>query len=94
MDEKFILTIDQYEGNHASDYYFFIEAYTTQKHRVKIEKENLIPVNRDTFVIPIDVSVFERGMLIFDIYAEIPDPIFSNGICRKRLKISTNYTVQ
>lgn len=94
MDEKFILTFDQYEGNHAADYSFFIEAYTTQKHRVKIEKVNLIPVDRDTFVVPIDVSVFERGLLIFDIHAEIPDPIFSNGICRKRIKISTNYTVQ
>lgn len=94
MDEKFILTIAPLEGNHAYDYFFYIEAYTTKEHKEKIEKSDLIPVDKDTFVVPIDVSVFEKGMLIFDIYAEIPDPIFSNGICRKRLKISTNYTVQ
>lgn len=94
MDEKFALTIVPYEGNHAVDYDFYIEAYTTPDNRVKIEKSSLIPVDQDSFVVPVDVSVFEPGLLFFDIYAKVPDRVFADGIRNEKLKVTTKYTVR
>ena len=63
-------------------------------NRVKIEKSSLIPVDQDSFVVPVDVSVFEPGLLFFDIYAKVPDRVFTDGFRNEKLKVSTRYTVR
>ena len=76
------------------DLNFHIIAYTNQKKKFKIEKEDCIFVNDSCYLILIDTSLYDAGNLILDIFLDILDDDFEDGARTEIYRIKTNIKIK
>lgn len=90
---KLALNISDIGKYVLEDLNFHIIAYTNQKKKFTIEKKDCIHVNDSCYLILIDTSIYDIGNLILDVFLDVLDDDFEDGIRTEVYRIKTEIKI-
>lgn len=89
---KLNVSMDVIDGYHMSDVDFFCVIKAGGKV-VKMQKSEMIQVDEDNYIAPLDSSSFGLGDISVRYEADIPDDAFADGFRRIKIDIPTKITI-
>lgn len=75
------------------DLNFHIKAYTNQKKKFDIKKEDCVHVNDNCYLVLIDTSMYDVGALTLDVFLDVLDDDFEDGIRTEVYRIKTDIKI-
>ena len=91
---KFNLNIAQIGGISMSSYDFYVIAYAqSTAQRLTVLKGDCTKLDNDNYTVPVDTGALGLGLLILDVYANIPDQDFRDNARTEICRVETDITI-
>ena len=90
---KLNLNIPPTGGVSASKYNFELDFYCTPSKVKKIQKEEVISVDDDNFIVCLNTKDVGKGLLKCKVTAHVPDEDFADGIRTEIIIVQTNINI-
>jgi hypothetical protein len=90
---KINLHVEPMGNIHLRDYDFNVRVYTNAKNGVNVEKQDMIEVDEDNYIILVDTAKLSRGKVYLTFNADIPDSDFDDGLRHEVSIVETNIQI-
>lgn len=90
---KLNISMDVIDSYHMGDVNFFC-TFNAGGKVVLLTKEDMIEVDADNYLAPLDSNDFNKGVMCIRYEADIPDEAFADGFRHVKIDIPTKITIR